>query len=302
MIEIMLTQNNPATPLWINVYNPTLHEMDELAEKYNLHPELVRDCLGPFHLPKHEVNNGVTFIITRPYDQNSDPNEDTVQGMTSKMEMFLGNRFLITIHRIKLDFLPKIAAEYLTKKDEDIFLQKLTLEILQSVVETYQQPLEDMEDLCQTFESAILHNESDLKWIEVFRTKSRLMTIKRMLWHTQNCIHKYVPYSDIHLPLYQDLREDIERLIFLTETLSDDLANLLNIQMSLASHKTNEVMRILTIFSVFFMPLTFIVGIYGMNFEHMPELKHRLGYPFVWAIMITVVVSIFFWFKRRRWL
>lgn len=302
MIETLLTQGRPPLPLWLNLKNPSTEEMDSLSEKYQLHPELVHDCLGPFHLPKHEVNNNITFMIIRAYDENSGPDEDTVQGMTKKIALFLGNRFLITFHRLEHKFLRDLAKEYQTKNCDDIYLQKLTLELLQGAVETYQKPLEEMEDLCQQFETAILHDQSQLKWVEVFRTKSRLMTIKRMLWHTQNTVYKFIPYNETHMPLYQDLKEQIESLIFLTETLSDDLSNLLNIQMSLASQKTNEVMRVLTVFSVFFMPLTFVVGIYGMNFEYMPEIKHPQGYIFVWILMTTITIAIFFWFKKKKWL
>lgn len=302
MIETLLSQGQPLSPLWLNLKNPSIEEMDELSQKFNLHPELVHDCLAPGHLPKHEVNNGITFMILRAYDEQSGPEEDTVQGMTKKVAIFLGNRFLISFHRLDLKFLRDIASEYQNKKDEEIYLQRLMLELLQGAVETYQKPLEEMEVLCQGFESAILHDRSTLKWEEVFRTKSRLMTIKRMLWHTQNAVQKFIPYNETHMPLYQDLKEQIDSLVFLTETLSDDLANLLNIQMSLASQSTNEVMKVLTVFSVFFMPLTFVVGIYGMNFENMPELKHPYGYYSVWLIMIIIVFAIYFWFKRKRWL
>jgi magnesium transporter len=82
----------------------------------------------------------------------------------------------------------------------------------------------------------------------------------------------------------------------------DDVNNLLSIQLSLASHRTNEVVRVLTVFSVFFLPLTFIVGVYGMNFQHMPELREHWGYPAVLAGMALVTLAIYFWFRRRGWL
>jgi magnesium transporter len=82
----------------------------------------------------------------------------------------------------------------------------------------------------------------------------------------------------------------------------DDVNNLMNLYMSLSAKRTNEVMRVLTVFSVFFMPLTFIVGVYGMNFKFMPELSWRLGYPLVMIFMAIVTIIIYFWFKRKRWL
>jgi magnesium transporter len=86
------------------------------------------------------------------------------------------------------------------------------------------------------------------------------------------------------------------------DVLSDNINHLLNVYFSAASQRTNEIIRVLTIFSVFFLPLTFIVGVYGMNFDFMPELRWRLGYPGVLLLMAAVTIVIFLWFKRRKWL
>jgi magnesium transporter len=89
---------------------------------------------------------------------------------------------------------------------------------------------------------------------------------------------------------------------FYADELLEDVNNLLSIQLALASHRTNEVVRVLTVFSVFFLPLTFIVGIYGMNFRYMPELQERWGYPAAMAGMGFVTLMIYLWFRRRGWL
>ena len=89
---------------------------------------------------------------------------------------------------------------------------------------------------------------------------------------------------------------------FFAEELLEDVNNLLSIQLALASHRTNEVVRILTVFSVFFLPLTFVVGIYGMNFQFMPELRERWGYPAVMGAMGFVTLVILLWFRKRGWL
>jgi magnesium transporter len=89
---------------------------------------------------------------------------------------------------------------------------------------------------------------------------------------------------------------------FYADELVDDVNNLLSIQLALASHRTNEVVRVLTVFSVFFLPLTFIVGVYGMNFQYMPELHQRWGYPAVMLGMALVTFAIYVWFRRRGWL
>jgi len=302
MIQVVLKEREGSVPVWMDACNPTAEELNDLAARYHLHETSVQDCLEPLHLPKHEKLSDSTFMIVRSYDENSGAEQDSVQGMTRKLAMFLGDRFLITIHRHDSNYLESIKEQY-KKAPEPYYLQIIMMEIILAAVETYHRPLEEMETQIQSFESSLLHNREDsIGWDKVFRTKCRLMVIKRLLWHTLNTVQKFVPYSSTNLSMYQDLRERIENLQFFADSLLDDLSSLLNIQLSLASNRTNEVVRVLTLFSVFFMPLNFIVGIYGMNFKYMPELDSEWGYPFAWFIMISITASIYFWFRKRKWL
>ena len=288
--------------LFIDVSAPTPEDYALLRTNFKLPDQLLDDCMDPMHLPKVEKSNGATFIIVRSYDEASNPSEDSVQAMTRKIAMFIGEKFLISIHRKEQSFLNEVLNEY-RGQSEAVHLPTLMLEILLAAVETYLRPLEDAEDKVHRFESSMLRNPNSRQdWEQVFITKSRLTVIKRMLWHILNSIEKFVPQSDANMPAYQELRERIHSLQFFTDSLLDTLNNLLNIQVSLASHSTNEVIRMLTLFSAFFMPLTFIVGIYGMNFEHMPELKSPYGYAFVWTVMMATALSIYLWFRRKGWI
>jgi magnesium transporter len=103
-------------------------------------------------------------------------------------------------------------------------------------------------------------------------------------------------------PLVQDVKDQHLKMRTLYGQVLDEVNNLVNLFMSLSSQKTNDVMKVLTIFSVFFMPLTFIAGIYGMNFEFMPELRQKWGYPAVMLLMGIVTAFIYFWFRRKKWL
>src|SRR5690606_33999442 len=100
----------------------------------------------------------------------------------------------------------------------------------------------------------------------------------------------------------RDLKDPQIRTSTLYENLSENVAQLLNVFFNISSNHTNEIMRILTIFSVFFMPITFVAGVYGMNFKNMPELEWYYGYPIAIAIMIVISLAIYLWFKRKGWL
>jgi magnesium transporter len=106
------------------------------------------------------------------------------------------------------------------------------------------------------------------------------------------------PSTQIYL---RDVHDHVMRIIESIETHRDILSSLLDIYLSSVSSKLNEVMKILTIFSAIFIPLTFVAGIYGMNFKHMPELDWKWGYPGVWVVFITIATSLYFFFKRKGW-
>ncbi|RYE11964.1 MAG: magnesium transporter CorA, partial [Sphingobacteriales bacterium] len=100
----------------------------------------------------------------------------------------------------------------------------------------------------------------------------------------------------------RDTRDLYVRLQNIYDSLSDNTNHLLNLYFNVSAQRTNDTVRILTVFSVFFMPLTFIVGIYGMNFEFMPELHSRVGYPVVIGVMVAITLLIYLWFRRKGWL
>lgn len=302
MINIILRDTKNDQPLLVDIANPGPVEFDYLSANFNLPLDLVEDCMDPMHLPKFEKSHGTTMLLVRAYDEKSNPNDDSVPLMTRKLALFIGDRFLVAIHRKELPFLNSILAES-KERESDIYLQQIMIEILIAAVETYHRPLERAEISIHQYEISMLRNpNSKQDWEEVFTTKSRLMVIKRMLWHIQNSVQKFVPRSSDNLPLCQDLKDRIESLHFFADSLLNNLNNLLTIQLSLASNSTNEVVRVLTLFSVIFMPLNFIVGVYGMNFDSMPELKLPYGYLGVWILIIFTALATFFWFKRRGWI
>jgi magnesium transporter len=302
MIREVRREGDPPMPVWRDVTAPKPGELENLAREYRLHPTLVADCLQPLHLPKHEQIGDVTFLMVRAYDEDAEDGDSSVEGMTRKVAVFLGNRFLITVHNKDPKFLEPIRQKYGDEMTE-AYLLSVMVEVLLAAVETYHAPLERAEAEVHEFERAVLNDKREAAHFgAMFHTQARLTVIKRMLWHTLNAVQKFVPRSDKKLPLCQDLRERIESLLFFTETLLEDLRNLLAVQLSLSANDTNDVMRTLAIFSVFFMPLTFIVGVYGMNFEHIPELRWSFGYAAVWFTMAAVSLSIWRWFRRKRWI
>jgi magnesium transporter len=295
---------------WVDVVDPTPAELADVARRYNLHPTSVEDSLEPEHLPKYERIGSTTFIIVRAIDTDARGDCSTLHELTRKVAIFYGTDFLITIHRTEQPFLTEIIEEYRStappagvEERRKGFLPRLLIYIVNGAIATYQKPLEDAEAAIDMFEATVFGEHEFAGLLRrIYLVKRRVTLMRRMLSHTLDAVKKLVPGSEPTAPLYQDLRENAESMHFYADELLEDVNNLLSIQLALASHRTNEVVRVLTVFSVFFLPLTFIVGIYGMNFQYMPELRERWGYPAVLAAMGFVTLVIFLWFRRRGWL
>jgi magnesium transporter len=308
-VRTVLTSTDPPFT-WVDVVNPSREELAEVARRYALHPMSVEDSLEPAHLPKYERIGSTTFIIVRAIDTAAANDCSTLHEMTRKVAIFYGTDFLITIHRTEQPFLTELIERYRSTSPPDGsperrkgFLPRLLIDLINCAVATYQKPLEDAETAIDTFEATVF-GEHELTGLlrRIYLVKRRVTLMRRMLSHTLDAVKKLVPASETTVPLYQDVRENVESMHFFADELLEDVNNLLSIQLAMASHRTGEVVRVLTVFSVFFLPLTFIVGIYGMNFDFMPELRQRWGYPAIMIGMGVVTLAIYLWFRRRGWL
>ncbi|MBK6424473.1 MAG: hypothetical protein IPF77_20090 [Gemmatimonadetes bacterium] len=293
--------------VWLDLVEPTRQDLDGIALRYGLTPTAVQDCLDPEHLPKFERFDGTTFLILRAQDEKAEATADTVQGLTRKVAVFWGAGFLITIHRKDQPYLHAVMEQWWGRvrewADERELASQLLVDLTNGVVSSYENPLVEAETRVDGFEAKLMA-EHDVAALlrDMYHMKRRLALTKRLLWRTLSITTRLPGAGERANAGIQDLRENAESMHFYAEELLEDVNNLLNMQLALAAHRTNEVMQVLTVFSAFFLPLTFIVGIYGMNFEHMPELPHKYGYVAVWGVMLLVSLGIWRWFHRRGWL
>lgn len=303
----IINSNEPPF-IWLDVVSPSKEELSNIARQYGLHSTSVEDSLDPEHLPKYERIGAVTFIIIRAFDEAATRDCSTVQEMTRKVAIFISNDFLITIHRTEQPFLTTLITKYQSPPPAGAerrrsFIPRVLIEIINGAIDTYERPLGEAESTIDKFEATVF-GEHELGGLlqRIYTEKRRVTQMRRMLSHTMDVVQRLVPASEPTAPLFQDLRENTESMYSYAEELVEDVNNLLSIQLALAQHRTSEVVRVLTVFSVFFLPLTFIVGIYGMNFDFMPELRERWGYPAVLVGMGIVTLTIYLWFRRRGWL
>jgi len=298
MIEQIFTTNDQFT--WIDVTNPSSAEINKLINDYKLPQQLIEDCLEAGHLPKYEKNQDIHFIILR-VPEVFDPNSrqaDNIQKMSRKIVIFLLENTLITIHRRPMEIFDPIISIWKNPqslKSEPKY--QLLYDLLNCAFTNFDKPIQQVIDRLAFLESNLFTSKISLEDIHLL--KRRAFVYKRLCRMSIDVVQKLQNIFQKQT-YHQDLRETLDDLFFYAEDIFETANGLINVQLSLESQKTNDVMRLLTVISLFFMPLTFIVGIYGMNFKIMPELEWRYGYLFSWVLMIATTLLVYFWFKKKK--
>jgi len=285
---------------WIDIENPNQNDLAEFCITHKISQASIQDCLEPDHLPKYEELSPLDFILMRALYIEND-HSHTIQEMSTKVAVFINSELIITIHRLSHSFLEDIIHHYVnTNKINST--HDLATKIIKGVILTYEKYQNKLAAEIDAIEDLIFLKNTKKSFTESLYYLKRQSTIgKKQLLLTREVLTG----MKSHHKLSPELRDVIDlhgKVEMFYDQLIDDVSNLLNIYLSVASQKTNDVMKVLTVFSVFFMPLTFIVGIYGMNFQFMPELSQKYGYVGVWIAMITVSIVVGFWFKRKKWL
>jgi magnesium transporter len=293
---------------WIDIVGPSPEELQQLATEYGIHPLAVQDCLEPEHLPKYERIGPITFVLLRAYDDQAPPDADTVHKITRKVALFFNEQLLITVHRAEQRFLEDlkrdIAEAAATTKPR---AELVVVAIANGVIDTYWRPLDDAEARLNAMDDHTDQPKRQRKNFvhSVFHVKRRINAIRSTSRHILETVKKLTASGAAQgppTPRLNDLRENAESLYFATDEILEDANSLLSLTLAAADHETNQTVKVLTIFSAFFLPLTFIVGVYGMNFEFMPELHSRLGYPIVLGTMAGISIGIYLWFRRKGWM
>ncbi|MEJ2595952.1 MAG: magnesium/cobalt transporter CorA, partial [bacterium] len=188
------------------------------------------------------------------------------------------------------------------RKNDFIFYR-----LLDNIVDQYFLVTESISEEMDELEEKILNNKEESLHEEIYRLKKDIISIKKSIIPLREAVSGIIRSDSNHISketreLFRDVYEHVIQIGEMVETQRESITDFLNLYLSQLSNKMNEVMKVLTIFASIFIPLTFIAGIYGMNFEVMPELKWRMGYFLVWVVMILVAVGLLFYFKRKKWI
>lgn len=281
---------------WLDVKSPSEEQFSEVAKEFNLEIYAVKDSLEPGHLPKTEKIKNFNFVILRAYTAKETDNISTVEELSNKVAFFYNDNQLITIHRTPFPFLENLSKSEI--KYDSVY--DLLIVIFKQIVLTYSSPSQWQTNQIDEVEKTIfLKSDAKISLEDLYFQKAETRISKKLLVLSQNVINQIVVPEKNQTAL-QDVKDNLVKLILEYDESLENANNLMNTYLSVTAQKNNDVMKLLTIFSAFFLPLTFIAGIYGMNFDFMPELRWKYGYLYVIIFMIILCIIIYTWFKRKR--
>ncbi|WP_379969201.1 CorA family divalent cation transporter [Epilithonimonas sp. UC225_85] len=287
---------------WIDVTAPTEEDLQFLHERYHINHLLLEDTIDPNHLPKYEEVGDVKFFLTREATDLERRTLNTISDISSKLGIFLLPHLIITTHRTKSKSIHELCSE-LDKEDiNTVKRDELALRLALKIMKSFDDESSNLLEILDAMENEIfLKNTNDSVQIRrLYKVKRKSGLNTRILNMSGEWISKFktLDLEDVQVMDLLDKQKDVTADY---DHLNAQTTNLISMFLAMSDQKANQVMKLLAIYSVYFLPITFIAGIYGMNFDNMPELHHKNGYFFTLGLMFTIVAFTFIYMRRKRW-
>lgn len=291
---------------WVDVQGLGSEEvLQRLGQVFHLHPLVLEDVVNVPQRPKVEDYEDQLVIITRMVMLKP-------QGegfISEQVSLVLGKYYLLTVQeepehdcfgpvrdriRFNRGIIRNNGPDYLAYALIDAIIDGFF-----PVLEAYGERIERLED-------EVVSNPTRQTLEKVHQVRRDLLALRRSIWPQREALNQLIrdgsPLINSNVQIYlRDCYDHVIQLLDIVETYRELASSLMDVYLSSVSNRMNEIMKILTVISTIFIPLTFIVGVYGMNFEYMPELEQPWGYPLVWAVMLAVAAGLIVFFWRRGW-
>jgi magnesium transporter len=297
--------NDPQSILWLDIGNHSTDDVSRLlGEEFGIHPLAVSDALRERHPPKFEAFDNYTFLLFKGLSADS----GNIDCSSIQMALFVGERFLITRHSGESPSTEQLRDETFGGGSRIARgPAALALRLIRIMIDRYLNIILALEPRLEQLEQELLSAPRDEMLAELGGYKSDLKKLRRtFVYHQQVLKDLQAPnlagFSDALEHELNDVFEQQERANSLTTLYYELASDLIESYISIASHRLNQVMKILTIITAVFVPLSFLAGIYGMNFENMPELHSPSGYFILLGVMAGIALLLLFIFRKMRWL
>jgi magnesium transporter len=291
---------------WVNVEG--VHDVEvirHLGERFSLHPLVLEDIVNTVQRPKIEDYDGYLFIVLRMLRPTGGGEFSSEQ-----LSMILGSRHIFTFQEGICGDVFDTVRERLRNgkgKARGMGADYLAYALIDAIVDSYFSVLEDLGERIVNLEEDLTLSPDPSTLHEINNIKKEIIFLRKAVWPLREAV-SFLERGDSDLLsdstrlYFRDVYDHTVQVIDTVETYRDLLSGMLDLYLSSISNRINEVMKFLTVIGTIFMPLTFLVGVYGMNFKHMPELEWQNGYFMLWGLMIVLTIVMSIYFKRKRWL
>lgn len=304
--ECLLPFKDRPTVTWIDVAGIHRPEVvEKIGGHFGLHPLVMEDILNTDQRPKMEDFGSYVYVVLKMLFYNGRTNEI----VSEQISVILGQNFVLSFQEIEVDVFNPLRERIRTGKGHPrkMGADYLAYALLDAIVDNYFVILERLGEGIESLEEELITRPTRKTLQTLHNLKREMLFLRKSVWPLREVISglerggSALIKEAVRIYL-RDVYDHTIQVIDSVETSRDMLSGMLDIYLSSISNKLNEVMKVLTIIATIFMPLTFIVGVYGMNFRYMPELEWKWGYFTIWGVMVAIGVSMLIYFKRRKWL
>lgn len=305
-LEDCLSSISENSVTWINIDGLNDEKMiSELGELFNIHAILLEDMLDTGQRPKFAETDDLLVVILKVLNYD----EKSKKLSSEQISMILDDSFLITLQEEEGSYFDHIR-ERIRKGNGRARRKKadyLTYLLLDTIVDNYLLNIEILGSIIEKTESRIFASKPQKGLMEeVYKHKTEINFLRKNIRPVKEIVHHLIEnesgfIADDNLKYFRDLNDLVMQASETIEIYQMMLNDQLNIYHASLDSKANEIMKVLTIFSAFFIPLSFVAGVYGMNFDNLPELHFKYGYLYFWLVILTITLSLVFYFRKRRW-
>jgi magnesium transporter len=289
---------------WLNIDG--VHDIriiEEIGRCFDVHSLVQEDILNTEHRPKLEEHDDFLFMVLKML--RTDPGGEI---HAEQISLVLGRGFVLSFREAQGDAFDPVRERIRNDRGRIRRMgpDYLAYALLDSIVDNYYVVLEEIGDRIEALEEELLTRPTPVTAQKIHRFKREMILIRKSIWPLREVVgslhRQQEPLVREGTRLYlRDLYDHTIQVIDTVESYRDIIAGLLDLYLSSLSTRMNEVMKVLTIIATIFIPLTFIAGVYGMNFHYMPELEWRWAYPVIWGVMIALALGMLAVFRKKRW-
>ena len=302
----LLAEYRRSKPItWIDVQGLGDHDiLKRIAEVFDIHPLAIADVVNIPSRPKVEEYDEKCLIIVSAV-QNAEPAESK----TEQIAIIMGPTYVITFQEHYSDLLEPIRKRIRQGKGQirTSGSDYLTYAILDAIIDGYYPVLESLGERLELIEDETINNPTRESLEKIYQVRREMITLRRLLWPLREIIVELLRDETKHfkksVQVYlRDCYDHVVQMIDVIENYRELCGSLMDVYLSGISNRMNEIMKVLTIISTIFIPLSFFAGVYGMNFRYMPELDMPEAYPTFWILILLAASAMLLFFKRRGWL